>query len=117
MRALSVLLFLSLFITKLFAAPSPEDLLGPDSKRQPGVPLGTVTQYTWDKSKVFGGTFREYLVYVPEQYDATKPAALMVFQDGTKYADENNWFRIPVVFDNLILVSRSGFSFKMAQTI
>lgn len=102
MRALSGLVFLSLFISKLFAAPSPEDLLCPDSQRQPGVPQGTVTKYTWDESKVFRGTFREYLVYVPEQYDATKPAALMMFQDGTKYADEKNWFRIPVVFDNLI---------------
>ncbi len=102
MRSVLVLSFCFLFVSKLFAAPSPDDVLGPDSKRQPGVPQGVVKKYTWDKSEVFGGTFREYLVYVPAQYEGSKPAALMVFQDGNKYADEKNWFRIPIVFDNLI---------------
>ena len=31
------------------------------------------------------GTVRRYSVYVPAQYDAAKPAALMVFQDGHSY--------------------------------
>ena len=41
--------------------------LGPDSQRQPGVPQGTVTHYTWT-SKIFPGTVRDYWVYVPAQY-------------------------------------------------
>lgn len=94
--------WLVIFSTALGAAPGPDDLLGPDSKRQEGVPRGTVTRHEWSNSKIYPGTYREFLVYVPAQYDARKAAALMVFQDGTKYADETNWFRIPIVFDNLI---------------
>ena len=75
--------------------------LGPESKRQPDVPKGQVTKATW-KSKVFEGTIREYQVYVPSQYKAGTPTAVMVFQDGHAYADENGQMRVPVVFDNLI---------------
>jgi enterochelin esterase family protein len=39
---------------------------------------------------------------VPAQYDGSKPAALMVFQDGHTYLKEDGDFRVPVVFDNLI---------------
>lgn len=75
---------------------------GPDSNRQPGVPKGTVTSYRWDNSKVYPGTKRAYHVYVPAQYDASKPAALMVFQDGFTYMKEDGEFRVTVVYDNLI---------------
>ena len=54
---------------------------GPDSQRQPGVPQGTVTQYTWT-SKIFPGTVRDYWVYVPAQYTPDKPACVMLFEDG-----------------------------------
>jgi enterochelin esterase family protein len=72
-----------------------------ESERQEGVPQGKVTHYVW-KSQVFAGTIREYWTYVPAQYDETKPAAVMVFQDGHAYVGEKGWFRVPVVFDNLI---------------
>jgi enterochelin esterase family protein len=75
---------------------------GPDSFRQDDVPRGKVTTHVWKDSKVFPGTIRRYYVYVPAQYDAEKPAALMVFQDGHAYVDEDGEFRVPVVFDNLI---------------
>jgi enterochelin esterase-like enzyme len=75
--------------------------LGPDSNRQEGVPEGTVTKHQWT-SKVFAGTERDYWIYVPKQYDAAKPACVMVFQDGGSYVDTNKDFRIPIVFDNLI---------------
>ena len=75
--------------------------LGPDSERQSGVPHGVVTKYEWE-SKLYRNTFREYYVYVPAQYDSTKPAALMVFQDGQAYVDEAGDFRVPIVYDNLI---------------
>jgi enterochelin esterase family protein len=73
----------------------------PESERQEGVPQGKVTHYVW-KSQVFAGTIREYWTYVPAQYDDTKPAAVMIFQDGHAYVGEKGWFRVPVVFDNLI---------------
>ena len=75
---------------------------GPDSSRHEGVPRGEVTTHEWKDSKVFPGTIRRYYVYVPAQYDAKKPAALMVFQDGHTYINEDGDFRVPIVFDNLI---------------
>jgi enterochelin esterase family protein len=75
--------------------------LGPDSQRHDGVPQGVVTKHEW-KSHVFADTVRNYWVYVPKQYDAAKPACVMVFQDGHAYVDEHGDFRVPVVFDNLI---------------
>jgi enterochelin esterase family protein len=75
--------------------------LGPDSQRHDDVPRGTVTKHRWE-SKVFAGTVRDYWVYVPKQYDAAKPACVMVFQDGGNYVDEKKDFRVPIVFDNLI---------------
>ena len=73
---------------------------GPDSQRKEGVPQGVVTKYEW-QSKIYNN-FREYYVYVPAQYDSTKPTALMVFQDGHAYVNETGDFRVPVVYDNLI---------------
>ncbi|MGE0606682.1 MAG: SMP-30/gluconolactonase/LRE family protein [Pirellulales bacterium] len=76
--------------------------LGPDSQRQEGVPQGTVTHVAGYRSKVFPGTVRDYWLYVPAQYDKSKPAAVMVFQDGASYVNEMGDQRVPVVFDNLI---------------
>jgi enterochelin esterase family protein len=75
--------------------------LGPDSREQPGVPKGKVTKYTWT-STIFLGTVRDYWVYVPAQYDAQRPACVMVFQDGGSYVNDKGAFRVPIVFDNLI---------------
>jgi enterochelin esterase-like enzyme len=44
----------------------------------------------------------EYWIYVPSQYKAGCPAALMVFQDGMHYVSTDSEFHAPVVFDNLI---------------
>jgi enterochelin esterase-like enzyme len=76
--------------------------LGPDSMRQDGVPQGKVTEYDWNSSKVYPGTERKYWVYVPSQYDGSKPACAMVFQDGQGMVSETGSYRVPVVFDNLI---------------
>lgn len=75
--------------------------LGPDSHPRQGVPAGTLTKYRWE-SKIYGGVIRDYYVYVPAQYNANTPAALMVFQDGYAYARNDGDFRVPIVFDNLI---------------
>ena len=73
-----------------------------DSLRHKGLPQGTLTHHVWKNSQVFPGTIRRYYVYVPVQYDASKPAALMVFQDGHTFIRENGDYRAPAVFDNLI---------------
>lgn len=76
--------------------------LGPDSMQQPDVPKGEVTYFKAKNSKVFPGSEHDVWIYVPKQYDAAKPACVMIFQDGGGFQDRNGGFRVPVVFDNLI---------------
>lgn len=76
--------------------------LGPDSLPQEGVPRGEITKFVLKQSKVYSGTEREYWVYVPKQYEANKPACVMIFQDGSSYLNTNGQVRVPNVFDNLI---------------
>lgn len=76
--------------------------LGPDSQVHEDVPKGVVTKYSFSTSKLFPGTTRDFWVYVPAQYDAAKPACLMVFQDGSGFVKADGAWRVPVVFDNLI---------------
>ena len=99
--ARSMLLLGALFVTTPLGA-SDDYALGPDSQPQPGVPKGAVIGPTLFKSTIFGNTVRQYWVCVPAQYDGSKPAAVMVFQDGHKYVNAEQEYRVPVVFDNLI---------------
>lgn len=89
-----------LFFTATLPAQDSLYKLGPDSQRKEGIPKGVLTAYEWE-SKLYNN-FRNYYVYVPAQYDSSKPAALMIFQDGYAYAREDGEFRVPIVFDNLI---------------
>lgn len=75
-----------------------------ESKRSPHAPQGKLHQHRWTESKVFPGTERDLIVYIPAQYAGNEPAALMVFQDGPRHAapDSEGGLRAPVVFDNLI---------------
>ncbi len=81
--------------------PAQEYPLGPDHERHAGVPAGQVTKYTLT-GKVYPGTTRDYWVYVPAQYQASKPAAVLVVQDGGGWINETGRFRAPIVMDNLI---------------
>ena len=102
------LLLLTAVVAAVFSTPATgpataeEYKLGPDSMKQDGVPKGEVIKSRWTDSKVFTGTERDMWLYVPAQYDAAKPAAVMVFQDGGGYVSEKGNFRTSVVFDNLI---------------
>ncbi len=75
--------------------------IAPDSQKQPGVPAGKLTQHTWT-SKIFPGTVRDYWVYVPAQYDAATPAAILIVQDGGGFVSEKSRWQAPTVLDNLI---------------
>jgi enterochelin esterase family protein len=76
---------------------------GPDSQRKENVPRGKVIEFVWNQSKIYPGTIRKCAVYIPAQYDARKPAALMVFQDGVRhYLTDDQDFRSTIVMDNLI---------------
>lgn len=79
-------------------------LAGEPSERvaKADLPQGKITSSQFKESKIFPGAVRDYSVYVPAQYKADEPAALMVFMDGSGYASPNGAFRVPVVFDNLI---------------
>ncbi|OIN61009.1 SMP-30/gluconolactonase/LRE family protein [Arsenicibacter rosenii] len=67
----------------------------PASVEQAGVPKGEVLKFTFEKSAIYPGTWREYWVYVPAQYSPDKPACVYVNQDGIQW-------KAPAVFDNLI---------------
>ena len=69
----------------------------PELTEKPGVPRGKLThQEPWE-SRIFPGTRREWWVYVPAQYNADRPACVMVFQDGGGYTSF-----VRTVFDNMI---------------
>ena len=65
------------------------------SVRGGDAPKGEVLPFVFDRSAIFPGTVRDYWIYVPRQYDPTRPACLYVNQDGIQY-------NAPAVFDELI---------------
>ncbi|HET6327492.1 MAG TPA: SMP-30/gluconolactonase/LRE family protein [Planctomycetaceae bacterium] len=84
--ALAVLCFAVLGLPRRATADEP-----PGS----GPPRGEVQKYSFDHSRIFPGTVRDYWIYVPKQYDPAKPACVYVGQDGVG-------FGAPAVFDELI---------------
>ena len=65
------------------------------SVEHPGVPKGESIKLSFDSSKIFPGTSRDYWIYVPAQYNPEFPACVFVNQDGIEW-------NAPTVFDNLI---------------
>lgn len=99
LRSIVTLVCLSFIPTSV----AEEYKLGPESvERAPGVPKGRVEKFQFTASKVFPDTTRDCWIYIPAQYDGSKAAALMVFQDGGGYVSETGGQRVPIVFDNLI---------------
>ena len=94
------ILFSLLLLTAAMALPAQDYTLGPDSQPRDGVPKGTVTKFVLPPGKAYPGTPHNCAVYVPAQYDASKPTAFMIFLDGSQAL--GNSMRVPVVFDNLI---------------
>jgi len=94
---LSLLLSLVVTTAAFAQANQPQETypVSPDSQVQPGVPKGEVLKFTFENSKIFPGTWREYWVYVPAQYTPDKPACVYVNQDGLQWQADK-------VFDNLI---------------
>ena len=94
------ILFSLLLLFAVAALPAQDYTLGPDSQPHDGVPQGTVTKFVLPPGKSYPGTPHNCAVYVPAQYDASKPTPFMIFLDGSGAMD--NGVRVPVVFDNLI---------------
>ncbi len=101
-HALSMKVFLpfAFSVALLLAAPlphaaEPDYPVSEDSKPHDEVPKGEKIELVFAESKIFPGTARKVTVYVPKQYDGSKPACVYVNQDGVQW-------NAPVVFDNLI---------------
>lgn len=73
---------------------------GPDSYEHAGVPRGHLSEKLVHTSRIYEGMKSDYWIYVPAQYRASEPAALMVWQDGHNLVDREKW-RAQIVFDNL----------------
>jgi hypothetical protein len=56
-----------------------------------GVPKGEVLKFTFDQSKIFPGTWREYWVYVPAQYKPDKPC-MCLCKPGWRSVESANGF-------------------------
>jgi enterochelin esterase-like enzyme len=82
-------------------APAPPPLSS-DALQHPGVPAGSLSERLTLRSKIYDGMVSDYWVYVPAQYDARKPAAVMVFQDGEGYLNRKGDHPVLNVLDNLI---------------
>jgi len=92
------LLVIAFFISHLFAySQVPEEKYSVDSAsvEHAGVPKGELIKLSFDSSKIFPGTTRDYWIYVPEQYKPDQPSCVYVNQDGIQW-------NAPTVFDNLI---------------
>jgi len=93
----NLLCVLCLLFPVVLFAQSPAESYPVDSAsvEKTGVPKGEIIKLTLEDSKIFPGTWREYWIYVPKQYNPAKPACVFVCQDGIQ-------FNAPTVFDNLI---------------
>jgi enterochelin esterase-like enzyme len=74
---------------------------GPDSYQQPGVPEGKLSEKIVHVSKIYDGMESDYWTYAPAQYDPSKPAAVMVWQDGQGHTNRSGASRLMNVIDNL----------------
>ncbi len=95
MKQLLVLLFSSCLMSC-----AQDYSLGPDSQEHAGIPKGSVTRHVLAPGKIYQGVPHNYAVYVPAQYNASKPAPYMVFLDGSGALGPQQ--RVPTVLDNLI---------------
>ena len=101
----SLVLFLSLFATLSLVAqievrtiPEPT----PYQFSQEGVPKGELKGPFNFYSKIIEGTVRQYWLYIPVQYKASKPASVLVFQVGYRAQNPEGTLRVPYVLENLI---------------
>ena len=92
-------LFLLAFLFSYFESFSqqPVEIYPVDSAsvERSGVPKGELIKLSFDSSKIFPGTSRDYWIYIPFQYNPDHPACVYVNQDGIQW-------NAPTVFDNLI---------------
>jgi gluconolactonase len=88
------------FMNKLFfVALLLSNIMTSNAQTDTSFPSGEIRgPFVWN-SKIFPGTVRNYWLYVPKQYQASKAACLMVVQDGLSRA--TGW-KLPRTLDSLI---------------
>jgi enterochelin esterase-like enzyme/sugar lactone lactonase YvrE len=64
-----------------YVESEPSTYVAPDIKPE-DIPKGTTKEFTFDKSEIFPGTTRKVTVFIPAQYDGSKPACVYVKTDG-----------------------------------
>ena len=72
----------------------------PWSYPKAGVPEGKLDGKHVHTSQIYPGMKSDYWIYVPAQYDASRPAAVMVWQDGEVLVVRDR-SRAQIAFDNL----------------
>src|SRR5687767_10257470 len=110
LAATTVALAASAALTRTIAqepAPQPTSpdafySLGPDSLPREGVAKGEVRGPFVLPSMAYPGTQHTYWVYVPSQYNPSKEASLMIFNDGQAFKNPDGNIRAYNVLDNLI---------------
>ena len=74
--------------------------------RGEGVPAGSTRMVVHSSQGVFPGTWRRVWIHLPHESVlkgvGDEGLAVMVFQDGHAYVDEQGQFRVPIVLDNLV---------------
>lgn len=76
--------------------------LTPGHYPQKNVPKGELKGPFTFHSKIIEGTVRQYWLFIPAQYTASKPASVLVFQDGYRASHPEGSIRAPQVLENLI---------------
>ena len=75
----------------------------PDSYPKPGVPKGTLSEKKTIASKIYDGSTANYWVYVSPGVDPSRPAPLMVWQDGQGLVNGDlSSLRLFTVTENLV---------------
>jgi gluconolactonase len=95
MKKLYLFVFLLSQLSGFSQLPAENYAVDSASIEHPGVPKGELIKLSYDSSKIFPGTTRDYWIYIPAQYKPDHPACVYVNQDGIQW-------NAPTVFDNLI---------------
>ncbi len=95
MKKLFLLVFLLSQLSGYSQLPAENYAVDSASVEHHGVPKGELIKLSFDSSKIFPGTTRDYWIYIPAQYKPDHPACVYVNQDGIQW-------NAPTVFDNLI---------------
>jgi enterochelin esterase family protein len=81
-------------------------VFGPEAYPQPGVPEGKMSGQMVHHSSIYPDMTSNYWVYATHGVDPSKPAPVMVWQDGEKYPNRSAANRLLIQLDNLVAAKR-----------